>query len=88
MDDTYSSLFLIRNVAGRKKTAAQKICHKALQYQLLDGILYRRSFLDPLLRCVNAKDTNHLIREIHEGICGLHAGPRLVVVKIMNAKCY
>ncbi|XP_076889756.1 uncharacterized protein LOC143540639 [Bidens hawaiensis] len=67
------------------KAEARKIKHKALNYQLTDGILYRRSFLGPLLRCVDAEDANYLIREIHEGICGLHAGPRMTVAKIMNA---
>ncbi|XP_076897140.1 uncharacterized protein LOC143550367 [Bidens hawaiensis] len=67
------------------KAEARKIKHKALNYQLTDGILYRRSFLGPLLRCVDAEDANYLIQEIHEGICGLHAGPRMTVAKIMNA---
>ncbi|XP_076959920.1 uncharacterized protein LOC143636132 [Bidens hawaiensis] len=67
---------------------AQKIKHKALNYQLTDGILYRRSFLGPLLCCVDAEDANYLIREIHEGICGLHAGPRMTVAKIMNTGYY
>ncbi|XP_076915495.1 uncharacterized protein LOC143574865 [Bidens hawaiensis] len=70
------------------KAAARKIKHKALNYQMTDGILYRISFLSPLLRCVDAEDANYLIREIHEGICGLHAGPRMTVAKIMNAGYY
>ncbi|XP_076938827.1 uncharacterized protein LOC143607169 [Bidens hawaiensis] len=59
-----------------EKVAAQKIRHKALSYQVQDGILYRRSFLGPLLRCVDAEDANYLIREVHEGNCGLHAGSK------------
>ncbi|XP_076905911.1 uncharacterized protein LOC143561821 [Bidens hawaiensis] len=70
------------------KAEARKIKNKALNYQLTDGNLYRRSFLGPLLRCVDAEDANYLIQEIHEGICGLHAGPRMTVAKIMNAGCY
>ncbi|XP_076887304.1 uncharacterized protein LOC143537412 [Bidens hawaiensis] len=70
------------------KAEARKIKHKALNYQLTDGILYRRSFLGPLLRCVDAEDANYLIWKIHEGICGLHAGPRMTVAKIMNAGYY
>ncbi|XP_076920209.1 uncharacterized protein LOC143581267 [Bidens hawaiensis] len=70
------------------KAEARKIKHKALNYQLIEGILYRRSFLGPLLRCVDAEDANYLIREIHEGICGLHAGPRMIVAKIMKAGYY
>ncbi|KAJ0453964.1 putative nucleotidyltransferase, Ribonuclease H [Helianthus annuus] len=52
------------------------------------GILYRKSFLGPLLRCVDPQDANYLIREIHEGICGIHFGPRMVVAKIMSAGYY
>ncbi|XP_076930734.1 uncharacterized protein LOC143595653 [Bidens hawaiensis] len=57
-----------------EKAEARKIKHKALNYQLNNGLLYRRSFLGPLLRCVDAEDAIYLIREIHEGICGLLAG--------------
>ncbi|XP_076905550.1 uncharacterized protein LOC143561317 [Bidens hawaiensis] len=31
------------------KSAARKIKHKAMNYQIHDGVLYRRSFLGPLL---------------------------------------
>ncbi|XP_076928969.1 uncharacterized protein LOC143593135 [Bidens hawaiensis] len=72
----------------QEKVEAQKIRHKALQYQMKKGILYRRSFLGPLLRCVDADDANYFIREIHEGICGLHAVPRMAVAKITNAGYY
>ncbi|XP_076947184.1 uncharacterized protein LOC143619039 [Bidens hawaiensis] len=68
-----------------EKAEVRKIKHKALNYQMTDGILYRRSFLGPLLHCV---DADYLVREIHEGICGLHVGPRMTVVKIINAGYY
>ncbi|KAJ0480493.1 putative nucleotidyltransferase, Ribonuclease H [Helianthus annuus] len=55
---------------------------------MADGILYRKSYLGPLLRCVDADDANYLIREVHEGICGIHSGPRMVVAKVMNAGYY
>ncbi|XP_076902320.1 uncharacterized protein LOC143557036 [Bidens hawaiensis] len=70
------------------KAAVRKIRRKALHYQMQDVILYRRSFLGPRLRCVNAEDANYLIREIHEGICEIHVGPRMVVAKIMNKWYY
>ncbi|XP_076921823.1 uncharacterized protein LOC143583392 [Bidens hawaiensis] len=54
-----------------EKAAVRKIRHKALNYQIQEGVLYHRSFLGPLLRCVDAEDANYLIREIHESICDL-----------------
>ncbi|XP_076959071.1 uncharacterized protein LOC143635048 [Bidens hawaiensis] len=70
------------------KIAAWKIKHKALNYQMYDGVLYRRSFLGPLLRCVDTEHANYSIREVREEICGLHPGPRMVVTKLMNAGYY
>ncbi|XP_076915730.1 uncharacterized protein LOC143575173 [Bidens hawaiensis] len=46
------------------------------------------TYLGPLLRCVDAQDMNYLLREVHDGICGVHAGPRMVVAKIMNTGYY
>ncbi|XP_022041597.1 uncharacterized protein LOC110944195 [Helianthus annuus] len=80
--------YLQEGILPENKAEAKKIQHKALHYEMNDGILYRRSFLGPLLRCVDPQDVNYLIREIHEGICGIHAGPRMVVAKIMNAGYY
>ncbi|XP_076932819.1 uncharacterized protein LOC143598499 [Bidens hawaiensis] len=46
--------------AGKAET--RKIKHKALNYQFIDGIMYRRSFLGPLLCCVDTEDAKYLIR--------------------------
>ncbi|XP_076902251.1 uncharacterized protein LOC143556933 [Bidens hawaiensis] len=80
--------YLSSGVLPEEKAATRKIRHKALNYQMQDEVLYRRSFLGPLMRCVDAEDANYLIREVHEGIFGLHVGPRIVVAKIMNAGYY
>ncbi|XP_076926630.1 uncharacterized protein LOC143589882 [Bidens hawaiensis] len=79
---------LTSGVLLEEKSVARIIRHKALNYQVQDGILYQRSFLYPLLRCVDAEDANYLIREVYKGICGLHSGPRMVVAKLMNAGYY
>ncbi|XP_076892416.1 uncharacterized protein LOC143544145 [Bidens hawaiensis] len=80
--------YLSSKVLPEEKPTTQKIRHKSLNYQMQDGFLYRRSFLGPLLRCMDAMDANYLIREVHEGICGLHADPRMVIAKLMNARYY
>jgi hypothetical protein len=67
---------------------AHRIQTQALQYKLENGILYRRSFLGPLLRCVDADEAKTMVREIHEGMCGIHAGPRSVVAKAINVGYY
>ncbi|XP_076932140.1 uncharacterized protein LOC143597544 [Bidens hawaiensis] len=80
--------YLLSGFLPKERVMARKIRQKALNYQMQDGVLYRRSLIGPLLRCVDAEDANYLIREVHEGICGLHAGPRMVVAKLMNVGYY
>ncbi|GJU28626.1 reverse transcriptase domain-containing protein [Tanacetum coccineum] len=64
---------------------ASKLRIKVRQYELLEGILYRRSFLKPWLRCAGPLQVDYVIREIHEGSCSMHAGPRSVVAKAMRS---
>ncbi|GKA26366.1 reverse transcriptase domain-containing protein, partial [Tanacetum coccineum] len=70
------------------KKEASKLRIKARQYELVEGVLYRRSFLTPWLRCVGPLQADYVIREIHEGSCSMHAGPRSVVAKAMRLGYY
>ncbi|GJR49359.1 reverse transcriptase domain-containing protein [Tanacetum coccineum] len=57
---------------------ARKLCIKAKEYKLLEGVLYRRSFLKPWLWCVGPLQADYVICEIHDGSCSMHVGPRKV----------
>nr|GEX42263.1 reverse transcriptase domain-containing protein [Tanacetum cinerariifolium] len=70
------------------KKEARKLRLKARQYELMEGILYRRSFLIPWLRCVGPLQVEYVMREIHEGSCSMHAGPRSVVAKAIRLGYY
>ncbi|XP_071728311.1 uncharacterized protein [Rutidosis leptorrhynchoides] len=48
---------------------ARKIKMKAPMYLLDKGILYRKSFLGPHLRCLNPTQAESIIGEVHEGMC-------------------
>nr|GFA86135.1 hypothetical protein [Tanacetum cinerariifolium] len=55
---------------------ARKLCLKARQHELMEGVLYKRSFLTPWLRCVGPLQAEYVMKEIHEGSCSMHTGPR------------
>ncbi|GKC75762.1 reverse transcriptase domain-containing protein [Tanacetum coccineum] len=80
--------YLKDGVLSDDKKEANKLCIKARQYKLMDGILYRRSFLRSWLRCVGPLQADYVIKEIHEGPCIMHAGPRSVVAKAMRSGYY
>nr|GEX59259.1 reverse transcriptase domain-containing protein [Tanacetum cinerariifolium] len=67
---------------------ASKLRIKARRYELLEGVLYRQSFLKPWLRCVGPLQADYVIREIHEGTCSMHAGTLSVVAKAMRLGYY
>nr|GFB20004.1 reverse transcriptase domain-containing protein [Tanacetum cinerariifolium] len=73
--------YLKQGILSRDEKEARKLRLKARQYELMKGVLYKRSFLTPWLRCVGPLQSEYVMREIHEGSCSMHAGPRSVVAK-------
>ncbi|XP_009616463.1 uncharacterized protein [Nicotiana tomentosiformis] len=53
--------------------ASRALRTKAAQYCLVIGQLYRRSFMSPLARCLGLGESDYVMREVHEGICGNHS---------------
>lgn len=55
-------------------TEARKLRMKAGRYIMIEGELFRRSFSGPHLRCLGSNQAQLVLKEIHEGSCGYHAG--------------
>ncbi|GKB66940.1 reverse transcriptase domain-containing protein [Tanacetum coccineum] len=55
---------------------ARAVRRKSQRFAVINGTLYRKSFLGPWLRCVGPLQANYVLREIHEGSCSMHAGTR------------
>nr|GEW04094.1 reverse transcriptase domain-containing protein [Tanacetum cinerariifolium] len=64
------------------KTRTIKI--KARRYTMVNGVLYRKLFLKPWLRCVGPTQAKYLVKEIYERSCSMHSGPRSVVAKAIS----
>lgn len=71
-------------ISPADKKQAKKLKYRVVRYKLLDGVLYRRGFTLPLLRCLDDEETNYVLREIHEGICGNHSGARTLAFKALR----
>ena len=52
------------------------------------SILYKRNHDMTLLRCVDAREANHMIEEVHEGPFGTHANGHAMARKILRAGYY
>ncbi|XP_075076462.1 uncharacterized protein LOC142163106 [Nicotiana tabacum] len=69
-------LFHSYGILPEDKKKAQALRKKAARYYLNQGNLYRKMFGGPLARCLGPYQIEYVMREIHEGLCGNHAGGR------------
>ena len=63
---------------------ARKIRKRAARFTILNNVLYKRGFSMPYLKYVDDDEAKYILEEIHEGICGDHAGPRSLVSKVIQ----
>ncbi|GJX60299.1 reverse transcriptase domain-containing protein [Tanacetum coccineum] len=67
---------------------ARAVRRKSQRFAVINGTLYKKSFLGPWLRCVGPLQANYVLREIHEGSCSMHAGTRSVMAKALRIGYY
>ncbi|XP_071699829.1 uncharacterized protein [Rutidosis leptorrhynchoides] len=67
---------------------ARRIRVSAPLYVLENGVLYRKSFSGPNLRCLTPQQAIDVVKEMHEGLCAQHSGYRTVVGRIMRQGYY
>ncbi|GER45670.1 pol polyprotein [Striga asiatica] len=71
-------------VAG-KDIRDDPVGRRALRFYLQNGILYKRSYMGPHLRCVSEQDGEYVLKEVHEGCCGDDIKARILVGKVLRA---
>ena len=58
---------------------ARKVQIRSSRFTILNEELYKRGFSQPYLKCLGPRDAEYVLREIHEGVCGNHSGPRSLI---------
>jgi hypothetical protein len=67
------------------KVHSRKVQMQSARYTMINGVLYRRGYSHPLLKCLSAAEAHYFLREIHEGVCGNQSGGRMLAHKAMRA---
>ncbi|XP_060961981.1 uncharacterized protein LOC133032149 [Cannabis sativa] len=80
--------YLEKDILPDDKIEARKLRHRAARYVIYDGRLYRRSFSQPLLKCIDGEECDYILREVHGGISGNHTGGNSLALKIMRQGYY
>ncbi|GJQ94238.1 reverse transcriptase domain-containing protein [Tanacetum coccineum] len=89
--DTWLTLifnYLTEGTLLAEKEKARAIRRKSARYTVINGILYKKSYLGLWLRCVGPLQANYVLREIHKGSYSMHAGTRSVVTKAIRTRNY
>ncbi|XP_057418338.1 uncharacterized protein LOC130712521 [Lotus japonicus] len=57
-------------------------------YTMVGDELYQRGIMSPMLKCVDVRDAQGIMAEVHEGVCSSHIGGRSLAVKVLRAGFY
>ncbi|KAK0589760.1 hypothetical protein LWI29_018171 [Acer saccharum] len=66
--------YLVNDVLPSDPLEAKRLKYKATRYSVLNGELYKRGYSRALQRCVGPEEVEGILRSIHSGNCGNHAG--------------
>ncbi|GKC85911.1 reverse transcriptase domain-containing protein [Tanacetum coccineum] len=80
--------YLTDETLPTERRKARAIKRKSQRFSIINGVLYKKSFLGPWLRCVEPSQANYVLLEIHKGLCSLHAGTQSVVAKALRIGNY
>ncbi|KAK0590511.1 hypothetical protein LWI29_028201 [Acer saccharum] len=66
--------YLVNDVLPSDPLEAKRLKYRAMRYSVLNGELYKRGYSRVLQRCVGPEEAEGILRSIHSGNCGNHAG--------------
>jgi hypothetical protein len=67
---------------------AKRLRHRSRDFALIEGQLYKKGVSQPMLKCVTETEGIQILREVHSGTCGSHAGPRALAAKVIHQGFY
>ncbi|GJZ43145.1 reverse transcriptase domain-containing protein [Tanacetum coccineum] len=80
--------YLEKRMLPEDPVDARTLMEKIRNYTMEDGVLYRKSYLVLLMRCIWPLQANYVIREVRMGSCEMYDGLRQVVAKAINLGYY
>ncbi|XP_074342137.1 uncharacterized protein LOC141679568 [Apium graveolens] len=80
--------YLEKGELPEDKGKSQRMKAKAAKFFLEEGVLYRRTFSSPILKCIGPEEAKYCLAEVHEGICGDHMSAKALAHKIIRQGYY
>ena len=80
--------YLIGGLLPNDPKEAAKLRTRSDRFTVHKGRLYKRGFFAPILKCIEGRDADYVLREVHEGVCGNHIGARALAGKVLRQGYY
>ncbi|XP_024178700.1 uncharacterized protein LOC112184690 [Rosa chinensis] len=77
--------YMVDGLALDDKVEARRLQLRSARYTIMNGKLYRRGHCFPNLKCVTPEEGHKIMKDIHAGVCGNHAGARSLAHKTLRA---
>ncbi|XP_052197357.1 uncharacterized protein LOC127804524 [Diospyros lotus] len=77
--------YLTNNELPNDPQETRRLKMRASRFTIIDGILYKRAYTTPLLKCLGPQEAEYILAETHSGMCGEHLGARALATKILRA---
>jgi hypothetical protein len=80
--------YLLRQELPTDEVVARQLVRRAKTYTIINDALYKRSISGTFQRCIAPEEGQAILRDIHEGTCGHHAGSHALVSKAFRVGFY
>ncbi|XP_042416022.1 uncharacterized protein LOC122005152 [Zingiber officinale] len=77
--------YLRQGILPSNPEESRLVRRQAHAYVMIGDQLYKRSFSQPLLKCLSREEADQALREIHLGCCDNHVGGRTLSRKVLLA---
>jgi len=80
--------YLTDSFSPKSDEEPQAVKRRAAKFTMVVGKLYKMGRATPMLRCLGEEETELVLLEVHEGVCGSHIGGRSLAAKLLRAGYY
>jgi len=65
-----------------------KLKRRACSFTLVEETLYKRGFITPFIKCLRPDQTQEVLADVHDGICGPHLDAKALAKKVLLTGYY
>jgi ribonuclease HI len=78
------TLYLQGHYHPSDRNEDKRLKHRSRDFALVEGQLYKKGINQPMLKCITETEGIKILREVYNGTCDSHSGPRALAAKVIR----